>query len=499
MDDQVLSLTDVSKSYGITRALQEVTFAARAGEIHALLGENGAGKSTLIKIVTAVLRPDSGAAVVLGQPVPFGQPHEVIARGLSTVYQDLSLVPTLSVAANLAFGSPNGHKTGAWASAVLAQYGLNDIAATDLVEELSFGQRQRLEIVRALSRGPRVLLLDEPTSALSQPEVEWLFELLRDHRSRGVAIVLISHRMGEIRDICDRVTILRNGRNVGTYDAASISDAEIVQLMLGRSLAAAFPERPSSRPPGGPVLQVRGMVVPPVLRDVSFELGTGEVLGLAGLDGQGQRHALRALGGLVHAHHGQVLLDGHQVHLRSPRHAIRHRIALIPSDRAREGLLLPLSVTHNISLPVVGTFARRGLIDEPAERRAVQEMASSLDIAADKAVEPVGALSGGNQQKVLIGKWLMTDARVVMLDDPTQGVDVGTKYEIASHILRLAAQGRGMIVYSSDLDELVHLADRVLVFYQGRVVAELRQPEISAETILAAMTGHAVVGSMVLQ
>jgi ribose transport system ATP-binding protein len=297
--------------------------------------------------------------------------------------------------------------------------------------------------------------------------------------------------MGEIRQICDRVTILRNGQNVGTLEAAAVSDAQIVQLMLGRSLAAAFPDRSAhARPAAEPVLEVRRLSVPPLLRDGTFTLSSGEVLGLAGLDGQGQRQILRALGGAVSIASGSILRRGRSVKITSPGSSIESGIALIPADRAREGLLLPMTVAVNMSLPVVGRFTKAGLIDERAERKAVVAMASSLDIAREQVGVPVGALSGGNQQKVLLGKWLMTDAEVILLDDPTQGVDVGTKYEIGAEIIRLAGSGKGVILYSTDLDELVHLADRVLVFYQGRVVAELHQPDLGAEAILAPMTGH---------
>jgi ribose transport system ATP-binding protein len=297
--------------------------------------------------------------------------------------------------------------------------------------------------------------------------------------------------MGEIREICDRVTILRNGQNVGTVVAAEVTDTAIVQLMLGRSLAAAFPDRDElARPAREPVLEVRDLTVPRLLREVSFTLSSGEVLGLAGLDGQGQRQILRALGGLMPTTGGAISRRGRAVRITSPGASIKAGIALIPADRAREGLLLPVTVGWNMSLPVVSRFTRAFLIDEGAERAAVLTMARSLDLAEDRVSLPVGALSGGNQQKVLLGKWLMTDAEVILLDDPTQGVDVGTKYEIGAQIIRLASAGKGVILYSTDLDELVHLADRVLVLYQGRVVAELLRPDLDAEAILAPMTGH---------
>ena len=502
MGDDVLTLRGVSKQFGTTRALHDVSLSVRAGQIHALLGENGAGKSTLIKIVTGLLAPDSGEVEALGTPVRFGRPDRVIASGLSTVFQDLSLIPGLTAAANLALGTRGVGRIVARsrrsARATLAAFGVTDIDPDDLVSDLSFGQRQRLEIVRALARRPRILLLDEPTSALGQPEVEWLFGLLANERARGTAIVLISHRMGEIREVCDRVSILRNGEHVGTRDAESVSDAEIVQLMLGRSLAAAFPDRTAVPRPAAPdvALDVADLAVPPLLREATFAVHAGEVLAIAGLDGQGQRQVLRALGGLEPGGSGIVSRRGHRVSVRSSRAAISAGIALVPADRAREGLLLPISVASNMSLPIVQRFARRILIDEDAERDAVAAMASSLDLAADRLPLPVSALSGGNQQKVLLGKWLLTQAEVILLDDPTQGVDVGTKYEIGAQVLRLASEGKGVILYSTDLDELVHLADRVLIFYAGRIVAELSQPGLDAEAILGPMTGHSTVGSV---
>jgi ribose transport system ATP-binding protein len=456
----------------------------------------------LIKIVTGVLKPDEGTARVLGVPVPFGHPERAIAGGLSTVYQDLSLVPALTVASNLCLGErgvpfQTSRTKERRARRVIDEYGLSDIGPRDLVEDLSFGQRQRLEIVRALQRKPRLLLLDEPTSALSQPEVEWLFDMLRRQRELGVATVFISHRMSEIRGICDRVTVLRNGQNVGTQEAASVSDAEIVQMMLGRSLAAAFPARPEQAATQNsvPVLEVRDLSVESLLRGVSFSLASGEVLGIAGLDGQGQRLLLGALAGTRRSQNGEILRRGKSVRIGSPTASIAKGIAFIPADRAREGLLMPLSVGQNMSLPVIGRFTRLGLIREAAEKAAVVEMASRLDIGSDRVQTAVGNLSGGNQQKVLLGKWLMTGAEVILLDDPTQGVDVGTKYEIGVQILRLAAEGRGVVLYSTDLGELAHLADRVLVFYQGRIAAELRRPLMTEEAILTAMTGHGLLAS----
>jgi ribose transport system ATP-binding protein len=398
------------------------------------------------------------------------------------------------VAANFDLGTPglvkNPARSERAVDAVLHAYGIDDVRASDLVRDLSLSQRQRVEIVRALHREPRVLLLDEPTSALSEPEVQWLFGHLREQRQAGVAMVLISHRMSEIRDVCDRVTILRNGQDVGTYVASEITDAEIVKLMLGRSLDAALPRRAPSTEPRRPLLELRGLAVPPQLMDGTLTLMEGEVLGLAGLDGQGQQQVLRALGGASSTTSGEIIKGGQPVSVTTPGHAIEAGIAFVPGDRAREGLLLPMTVARNMSLPVVGRFTKRGLIDEREERRAVVEMASRMELDPTRADTPVGALSGGNQQKVLLGKWLLTDADVVLLDDPTQGVDVGTKHEIGVQIHRIADEGKGVLLYSTDVDELVYLADRVLVFYGGRVAAEFRQPDLDATSILAAVTGH---------
>jgi ribose transport system ATP-binding protein len=335
-------------------------------------------------------------------------------------------------------------------------------------------------------------MLDEPTSALSRPEVEWLFALLRQCRDDGIALVLISHRMSEIRDLCDRVTILRNGQQVGTFAAGEISDAEIVQRMIGRSMAAAFPERTPAPPTSAdpPLLEVRHLGVPPSLLDASIAVRAGEVVGIAGLEGQGQRQLFHALAGIEPASSGEIIKGGHPIRLRSPIAAIRHGIALVPGDRAREGLLLPLSVTHNMSLPTLPRVSHLGLIDEAAERSRVAKTAAQVGLAAERIESPVDALSGGNQQKVLLGKWVLTDADVLAFEDPTQGVDVGTKYEISSLVLALAASGKGVLYYSTDLDELTHLAHRVVVFYRGRVQAELSGQDVDPTQILTVMTGH---------
>jgi ribose transport system ATP-binding protein len=497
MTSPLAALRSVSKHYGTTQALQDVSFEAREGEVHALLGENGAGKSTLIKVMTGVVRPDAGSVEILGEPIPPGRPGLVIERGLSTVYQDLSLPGDLTVAASLFLTERRRARLESVrrreyeATDVLRAYGVSDIHGSDIVRELSLGQRQRLEIVRSLHRRPRVLLLDEPTSALSRVEVEWLFAHLHKQRSTGTSIVLISHRMGEIRDLCDRVSILRNGRNVGVASAADLSDEEIVQRMLGRSLASAFPARGERRPApsDSPRLELRSLSGAR-FSSINLSVASGEVLGVAGLDGQGQRELFRAVAGTAPARDGEILRNGRHVAPGSPRQAIDAGIAFIPGDRAGEGLLLSLPIRDNMSLPIVNRLARWGLIQRDREAAVTQAAATEMQLDPDRLSQPVAALSGGNQQKALIAKWLLTQAEVVMLDDPTQGVDVGTKYEIGAAILRLADDGKAVLFYSTDLDELASLADRVVVFYQGSIVEQLLEQELEPERILRAMTGH---------
>jgi ribose transport system ATP-binding protein len=481
----------ISKAFGGVRALREASFAAEPGEVHALVGENGAGKSTMIKILSGVLRPDAGQVRVHGKDVVLESPQAAMRLGIGTIFQELTLLPYMSVAENLLLGREprRGGVIRRGALPVVAQHMLDEVGIAgieplELVANLSLGQRQIVEIVKTIARQPSILFMDEPTSALAEREVEWLFGLIKGLRARGVCVVFTSHRWNEVKGIADRITIYRNGATVGTFDAAMLSEQEAVERMTGRKLDMLYPE-PVPLAEYKPVLEVRDLAGPG-LSGVSFAAHQGEVLGIGGLAGQGQRELFLTLFGVKRPHGGSIAVRGETLRLGSPREAIRRGIALIPEDRKTEGLLLPLPVRQNLTLPILGRIARTGIVRRRAEDDLIRAMIEQLAIRTPSADQPVGALSGGNQQKVLIGRWLLTEARILLLYDITRGVDVATKHDIYELIRRLSAQGHTILLYSTDTEEIAHVCHRILIMREGRFVAELQGPAISPEAIVAA-------------
>ncbi len=489
-----IEAVDVFKSFGGIQALQGASFEAGRGEVHALVGENGAGKSTLIKILSGLLRLDRGEIRLDGREVRIDQPAEAQRLGIGTVFQELTLLPHMTVAENLLLRREPRDRLGLIrrsevtreAARLLGGFGLLRIGAEALVGELPLAQRQLVEIAKVISRSPAILLLDEPTSALSEREVAWLFELVRRLRSAGLTIVFTSHRWNEVRDLSDRITIFRNGQRVGTFAASEITEDRAVELMTGRQLSAMFPPLPPLVD-AQPELTVQGLAAGRV-RGVDFTLHRGEVLGIGGLQGQGQRDLFLALFGAQRVRAGAVAIRGRPVVIRHPKDAIAAgiRIALVPEDRKAEGLLLPMSVRQNMTLPVLGNLSRLGYVDLPRETQAVQRMIGQLDIRTSGPDQTVGTLSGGNQQKVLIGRWLLTEARILLLYDVTRGVDVATKHDIYRLVTALVAQGRAILYYSSDTAEMAHLCHRVLVMREGRIATELRSPGITADALVRA-------------
>jgi ribose transport system ATP-binding protein len=480
----------VSKAFGGVRALEQASFAARAGEVHALVGENGAGKSTLIKVLGGRLRQDTGTIRVKGREVQFSGPDDGHALGAWTVFQELTLLPWMTVAENLllrreprgALGLIDRRRMLAEAEAMLARLGIEHIDPMALVEDIALAERQVVEIVRAITHRPDILFLDEPTSSLVERETAWLFEQIRRLRTQGVCIVFTSHRWNEIQNIADCITVFRNGTEVGTF--TELDESEAVTLMTGTRVEALYPPLApaEAREPALQVTELSGGRV----RGVSFTLHKGEVLGVGGLAGQGTRGLFFMLFGAERSAGGTVAIDGRPVRIRSPRDAIRHRIALVPEDRKTEGLLLSLSVRDNLTLAVLPRVASAGVLNGARERRLAQRLVEQLKVRTRGLVNPVGALSGGNQQKVLLGRWLLADCRVLLFYDVTRGVDVATKHEIYELILALAREGRAILFYSSDAEELAHLSHRVLVMREGRIAAELTAPGITAEGIVAA-------------
>ncbi len=491
----LFSMQGVSKRYGGVRALEDAELTVEAGRIHAVLGENGAGKSTLIKIMAGVVAPDEGRMLLDGNPVAFGSPSDAQAAGIACIFQELSLIPDLSVADNISISDPprrfgliDRRAQRRAAEEALARAGADNIHPSALVKDLSLSRRQMVEIAKALARKPRILILDEATSALTAADVTKIYGVLKRLRAEGLALVYISHRMHEIAELADECTVFRNGRSVASYTAGAKSDAEIVELMIGRELSAEFPPRPAPAASDAlPRLAVDGLGWDGRLHDISFRLHAGEVVGLGGLDGQGQRELLLALFGVLRGTTGRVSIDGRPAAIASPSAAKRGDIgmALIPEDRKSEGLMLPMSVRDNLSFAALDTLSHWGVVDAAAEREAVERIVRRLAIRSDGTAMPAGSLSGGNQQKLVIGKWLMVSPRILLLNDPTRGIDVGTKQEIYQLLRELARDGAAILFYSTDLDELVGCCDRVLVMVDGAIRRELVGAEVTEHALVS--------------
>jgi ribose transport system ATP-binding protein len=489
-------MEDVSKRFGGVQALRSANLEVEPGRIHAILGENGAGKSTLIKIMSGVIQPDEGRMSMDGREVKFPSPAAANDAGIVCIFQELSLMPDLTVADNIAirhppkrFGMIDWRAQRRIAEKALARAGGEDIHPLTPVKDLPLSRQQIVEIAKALSRDPRILILDEATSALTAADVTKVYRVLKRLRSEGLALVYISHRMHEIAELADDCTVFRNGRNVATYAAGTKSDDEIVELMIGREYTHVFPPKPKGVAKStAPLLEARNLSWTHRLKNVSLDARSGEIVGLGGLDGQGQRELLLALFGVLRGVSGEVLIDGKHTPPMNPSRAKSSRIgmALIPEDRKTEGLMLPMSVRDNISFSALDRLSSFGIIDNAAENAAIDRMIRLLGIRTDGTAIPVGALSGGNQQKVLIAKWLMVSPRIILLNDPTRGIDVGTKQEFYHLLRKLADDGAAIIFYSTDYAELVGCCDRVLVLYDGTVKRELAG---------SAITERALVGS----
>jgi len=491
----LFTMKGVSKRYGGARALQEAELTVVAGRIHAVLGENGAGKSTLIKIMSGVVQPDEGEMTLDGKAVRFANPAAANRAGIVCVFQELSLIPHLSVADNIAIsnaptrmGLIDRKAQRTMAEQALARAGAEDIHPLALVKDLSLSRRQMVEIAKALARSPRILILDEATSALTASDVTNIYAVLKRLRSEGLGLLYISHRMHEIAELADDCTVFCNGRNVATYQAGTKTDTEVVELMIGREYSGVFPPKPSLPPASGaPLLEVRKLCWTNRLRDISMQVRAGEVVGLGGLDGQGQRELLLALFGVLRGTNGQILIDGTAIDISGPSVAKSPRVgmALIPEDRKTEGLMLPMSVAENLTFAALGKVSRFGMVDREAEQTEVDRIVRLLAVKSAGTDVPVGSLSGGNQQKIVIGKWLMMAPRIILLNDPTRGIDVGTKQEIYQLLRNLAAAGSAIVFYSTDYDELVGCCDRVLVLYDGAVKSELLGDQITEHALIA--------------
>lgn len=491
----LLGVSGIEKSFPGVRALSNVSFEVAPGEVHALLGENGAGKSTLIKIISGVYQPDAGTVHVNGQPLRFLSPDDARRAGIATIYQELLLFRDLSVAENVFMGHAPRSRGGwldwkamaARTEALLASLEITDLTPGQIVGSLSVGNRQRVEILRALSQDARLLIMDEPTAALTEYDVTRLFDLVRRLKSRGVGIIYISHRMDEIFQLADRVTVLRDGAHVGTRKVAETSSAELVQMMVGRQIESLFPK--VDVPIGNPVLEVRDLVRRPLTKGISLTVRAGEIVGLAGLVGSGRSELAQTIFGATPAESGQILLSGQPVHIRSPGAARTLGVAYVPEDRATQGLVRPMTVRENFSLASLGRVARFGFIDSAAETRMAEEGVNRFRVRTGSLEQVVGRLSGGNQQKIVLGKWLANEPKLLILDEPTRGIDVGAKAEIHRLMCQLAAQGLAILMISSELPEVLGMSDRVLVMREGRLVAEFARADATPEAVGAAMMG----------
>jgi ribose transport system ATP-binding protein len=489
--DSLLSLQGITKVYPGVRALDDVSFFLQAGEIHCLVGENGAGKSTLMKILAGAQKPDDGSILISGGRVEINSPSDAQRRGIGVIYQDFKLVTSLSVAENISLGHEpvkNGFldkkRMNDEALVLLSQLG-EEIDPTIQVGYLSIAKRQIVEIAKAMSRKVRILAFDEPTAPLTGQEIGNLFKVIRKLAAEGVGIIYISHRLEEIFEIGDRVTVLRDGRNVSTNAVADVDRRTLIRYMVGRDLENEYPKIVANK--GKEILRLEH-VGSDRLHDINLTLHCGEVLGLAGLVGAGRTEVARLIFGADRKTEGNIFLDGAEIEPRSPHDAIASGIGLLTEDRNRLGLVLSMNVRENITLAMLDTLTRKGLIRDSQERDIADRYVEELQVKPPNSELGVATLSGGNRQKVVLARWLSTQARVMMFDEPTAGVDVGAKYEIYSTIGKLAQEGKGILVISSDLPELLGICDRVAVLCEGRVTGILPRAEATQENIMALAT-----------
>ena len=496
MNETILEMRGMSKFFPGIKALEGVDFTLRAGEVRALIGENGAGKSTLVKVLTGVYRPTSGTISLHGARREFRNPVDARKAGIAAIHQEASMFPDLSVAENIFSGHFMRSASSlldwrgmrAKAKALLERVEL-DVSPDTLVRELSVAQRHLVGIARALSEEASIVIMDEPTSALSIRETEDLFKIIRQLRAEGKAILFISHKFDEVFEIADSYVVLRDGRYVGEGMIRDVTVDSLVHMMVGRELSQMFPERRSK--PGPTILSLEGFSRAGFFRDVSFSVREGEILGMFGLVGAGRTDVILSLLGLEPRDSGKVLLRGKEVSISSPRDALSLGIAHVPEDRQSQGVVLDMSIGDNITLPQVAALARLSFLDASAEREVVRSFGSRMEIRASGWAENVKNLSGGNQQKVVLAKWLATKPAILILDEPTKGIDVGTKVSVHTFMADLAAQGLSIIMISSELPEILGMSDRVLVMHEGRVAAVLDRAEADESRIMRAATGYA--------
>ncbi len=497
MTDALLELREIDKRFPGVHALKQARFDVRRGEVHALIGENGAGKSTMIKIISGVYQPDDGAILLDGGRVEFSNPREAHLAGIATIYQELGLYPELSVAENIFMGHAPGKKrfgfqTIDWeametqAEALLAELNIHNLDVGAKVGALNVGNRQRVEIAKALSLDAQILIMDEPTAALTESDVEQLFSIVRLLRERGVSIIYISHRLNEVFELADRVTVLRDGEYIGTHNVADTDEAELISMMVGRTIENLFPKQTAEI--GEVVLEARNLNRPPLTRDISFSVRAGEIVGLAGLVGSGRSETAQVIFGVLPAESGEILLKGEPVKISRPSEAVDHGIGYVPEDRGHQGLIREMTIRENTSMAVLESVSNKTFISRAKERLLANQSIEQLSIRATGPDQTANKLSGGNQQKVVVSKWLASNPILLIMDEPTRGIDVGAKAEIHRLMSRLAAEeGLAILMISSELPEILAMSDRILVMREGRLVGEFKREEATQEAIAHAM------------
>jgi len=489
-----VELRGISKRFAATQALDDVSFDLSPGEVHALVGENGAGKSTLVKILAGVYQPDSGTIWLDGETIQIHGPAEARALGIAVVHQEPRLFPDLTVAENVFIGHAPSGRLGTidWggtrraAQALFDELGVRfDVGAP--VRGLSMADQQLIEIAKALSVDARVLILDEPTASLSAHEVDRLFTIVRRLRDRGVSVLFVSHRLDEVFELCDRATVFRDGKHVITTPTSELTTADLVRHMVGR-VVTLFPK--VETPIGDVLLEVEGLTRVGVFRDIGFSVRASEIVGLAGLVGAGRTEVARVLFGIDRSDAGEIRLRGRPVSFASPSAAMAAGIAYLPEDRHQEGLVLDFSIAQNVTLPILPRLFPRFLVRASTERAVAQDHTKQFNVRMTGVDQLVGALSGGNQQKVVLAKWLASGPAILILDEPTRGIDIGAKVEVHRIISELAASGLGIILISSDLPEVLAMSDRILVLHEGRITAEIPHERATEERVMFAATGN---------
>jgi ribose transport system ATP-binding protein len=493
-NDLILDMQDISKTFPGVRALTDVNFACKRGEVHALVGENGAGKSTLMKILSGAYQPDKGTIILDGEDVKINDPHRSQQLGISIIYQEFNLIPYLDIAENIFLGREplSAMKIVDYplmyseASELLLKIGVN-LDLKEWIMNLTVAEQQMVEIAKALSFKAKVVIMDEPSSALSEEETQKLFQIIRSLKEQGITVIYISHRIKEVFEIADRVTVLKDGMVVATEDVNTLDQATLVRMMIGRTLDEMYP--PKGKIDHEEILKVEGLTRAGVFKDISFKIYRGEIVGLAGLIGAGRTEVARAIFGADPVDGGTITINGAQTKIRSPKEATIQGIGLVPEDRRNHGLVISLPVRSNIVLPILNKISRLIFTNRSKEKEISNRLISTLDVKTPSTETEVEYLSGGNQQKVVLSKWLAAAPKIIIFDEPTRGIDVGAKSEIHRLMRDLADKGTGILMISSELPEILGMSDRVVVMYSGKVTAILEASEVTEENVMTAATG----------